>query len=252
MNKYIDQHMHSSFSIDSFTSIEEYLNTTCGKIITTEHIDFDCVVDNGRDALFDYEKYVKEIERLKNIYGDRILKGVEIGYEKTAKERISKYLLDKEFDLLLLSVHQGDGIDYMWPLERDEFLKILPIYYEQVLESIEVFHEHFDIVAHLDFILRNKDYSMEDIYPHEERLVAILEAIKKYDLQLELNTRGLFKFENVEYYDYLFNLYRDLGGKKISIGSDAHITAHYKLGFDEAIDFVKGHGLEIANIKDEL
>ena len=78
---YADYHTHSSFSSDSDTPMEENIKKAISlglkEIAATDHIDFD-YPDPDYPFLFDYEPYSKEINRLREKYGDkiRILKGV--------------------------------------------------------------------------------------------------------------------------------------------------------------------------------
>ncbi|NLY09277.1 MAG: histidinol-phosphatase HisJ family protein [Tissierellia bacterium] len=245
----IDQHVHSEFSFDSIESIENYLKVSDSPIITTEHADFECFCMNGGDTAFDYDEYAEQVEELNKRYDNRVLKGVELGYTERVKDRLLEFIDKREFDLILLSVHENDEVDYMDSMDRNSFREILPGYYENIIKSVVDFHHVVDVVAHMDFVLRNKEYEMEDVFEQESLIKSALEIIIKYDLALELNTRGLYQFKNGRYYDYLFSLYKGLGGKRISIGSDAHRIKDFKLNFDGAIKFVEDRGLDVSNIK---
>ncbi|HBM6132404.1 TPA: histidinol-phosphatase, partial [Enterococcus faecium] len=53
----------------------------------------------------DYEMYSQTIDSLNKRFGNRVLKGIKIGYIASEKDRIIDYLADKDYDLKLLSVH---------------------------------------------------------------------------------------------------------------------------------------------------
>ena len=83
-----DQHVHSSFSFDSNENLENYINVSDNNdIITTEHLDFENPIINYKDSLFDYLKYVGQVENLNKRYPNKFFSGIEIGYtQKTEKE----------------------------------------------------------------------------------------------------------------------------------------------------------------------
>ncbi|TEA56889.1 transposase [Enterococcus faecium] len=57
------------------------------------------------DDIPDYEMYSQTIDSLNKRFGNRVLKGIEIGYIASEKDRIIDYLADKDSGLKLLSVH---------------------------------------------------------------------------------------------------------------------------------------------------
>ena len=76
---YYDQHLHTHHSYDSQADFTDYLDNSTGFVVTTEHFDVANPV-TGQTDVPDYWAYSAEIEQLNIQYGNRILKGIEIGY----------------------------------------------------------------------------------------------------------------------------------------------------------------------------
>lgn len=61
----------------------------------------------------DYESYSHEVEKLNLKYGNRIKRGIEIGYYQPRESDILDFLDGKDYDLKLLSVHHNGVNDYL-------------------------------------------------------------------------------------------------------------------------------------------
>ena len=95
-----DNHLHTHFSYDSDARFEDYLDHYTGDIVTTEHYDLSNPYTK-QDDVPDYEAYSREIAKLNQKYGNRIKKGIEIGYYQPREADILAYLADKDYDLKL-------------------------------------------------------------------------------------------------------------------------------------------------------
>ncbi|MCG4840865.1 histidinol phosphate phosphatase, partial [[Ruminococcus] torques] len=82
-----DNHLHTYFSYDSTAAFEDYLEAYAGKIVTTEQFDM-LNLETDRDDIPDYENYSKTIDDLNQKYGNRIKKGIEIGYYQPREAEI--------------------------------------------------------------------------------------------------------------------------------------------------------------------
>ena len=63
------------------------------------------------------------------------------------------------------------------------------------------------------------------------------------DKALEINTKQAPDPQAMERIDYILSLYTQLGGQKLTIGSDAHSVPVYKNAFDEVIELIKKYGI---------
>ena len=74
-----DNHLHTHHSYDSDANFTDYLTHFDGEIVTTEHYDLSNPYTK-QDDVPEYEAYSREIESLNSKYGNRIKRGIEIGY----------------------------------------------------------------------------------------------------------------------------------------------------------------------------
>ena len=97
----------------------------------TEHFDLANPVTKV-DDIPDYEMYSQTIDSLNKRFGNRVLKGIEIGYIASEKDRIIDYLADKDYDLKLLSVHHNGQFDYLDDEVKDmDPAIVIPQYFAQ-------------------------------------------------------------------------------------------------------------------------
>lgn len=233
--QYYDQHVHTAYSFDSTEKIEAYItNHQPHYFVTTEHLDFSNPSDGGCDSIPDYLAYTEEIKKLTPLYPTKFLKGIEIGYVKTHQKQIKKFLENKNFDLILLSVHQDGNKDFMDPLVLEENPeKLIVDYYTRMIEAIEVMSEA-NILTHFDYGVRRLKISVTDYQKiAEPYLEKVFQLIIKKELALELNGKSFKSYGNQHLYEYALPLYQRLGGKLFTLGSDAHQTNKYELAFSE-------------------
>ena len=107
-----DNHLHTHHSYDSDANFTDYLTHFDGEIVTTEHYDLSNPYTK-QDDVPEYEAYSREIESLNRKYGNRIKRGIEIGYYQPRERDILDFLDGKDYDLKLLSVHHNGVNDYL-------------------------------------------------------------------------------------------------------------------------------------------
>ncbi len=224
----VDFHIHSTLSCDGHCTIDE----VCRKAIEiglvavcfVEHMDFD-PADPGY-GFFDYEAYGRHLEEARRRHGDElsIFKGTEVDYQKRFEGEIRDWLADKRFDLVLGSVHYVDG-----RMLSEEMIAAgdLDGMYFRYLEEVRLSAESalFEAIGHLDYV---KKFTGDPSYlESSQRLRAPLEkallAIIASGAALEISTKGLVAKSR----DYrpsleIVRLYKRLGGRKVTLGSDAH------------------------------
>lgn len=243
--RYYDQHLHTYFSPDSIEEFENYLKKSDLPVVTTEHLDYYSSFQNMDDVIPDYEGYSKKIKELNEIYDNRLLRGIEVGFTYPDRHKIEEFMTGKEFDIVLLSIHHNGEHGFMH-LNNDtkELNEHLEEYFGLMLQGIQ--HTPYaNVLAHFDFGLRGYDnVTVEELSRFEGILTKILKAMMANNQALELNTRSMFRFGNAHLYDYVIELYRNLGGEMFTVSSDAHVAEDYELHFKEAFEMLKKHGVE--------
>ena len=122
-----DNHLHTHHSYDSDANFTDYLTHFDGEIVTTEHYDLSNPYTK-QDDVPEYEAYSREIESLNRKYGNRIKRGIEIGYYQPRERDILDFLDGKDYDLKLLSVHHNGVNDYLDDevADMDKAMSLMP------------------------------------------------------------------------------------------------------------------------------
>lgn len=225
-------HIHTTFSPDGKSSMEEQ----CRKAIEigipivcfTDHVDFNLSEKNVGKIInkasnnFDVSEYFYEVERVRKIYSSiQILSGIEFSEPHIFQTEFEKYS-SMPFDYILGSIHHC--YDSVFPGAKNiEELKAIDEYYDLMLKSIQMCK--FQAMAHIDFPRRYFDnWNVSDGIIDE-----ILNIMIKKDVVLEVNTSSIMSLSDEPMPRYsIIERYARLGGRKIVLGSDAHISV--KLG----------------------
>jgi histidinol-phosphatase (PHP family) len=225
-----DYHIHTNFSGDSEVPMEAMVQRAIAlgmdEIAITDH------VDHGLTAIqvCDYEPYFAELARLQDKYKGKlaIKAGIEFGVQL---ETIPQYELDfakYPFDFVILSNHQVGGKEYwnnVYQVGKTQE-EIHDGYYQGTLEVLQTF-KHYSVLGHLDMIKR---YDSFGDYP-DSKIMPMIEQILRQAIAdgkgIELNT-SCFKYGLADLTPSraILELYRDLGGTVITLGSDSHHTAN--------------------------
>jgi histidinol-phosphatase (PHP family) len=180
--------------------------------------------------------------------------GIETGYcdLPSVKKRYAEMINARRPDYVINSVHGRQGEDYCRnrPFYQEDGKTLRPKrevyeeYFGLIKRSICQTDYPYDIVGHVGYCARYapyEDYSIS-VREFEKDWEEILKEIIRRDKILEVNTsdrRGRFTFLPCE--DVL-KLYYDLGGRKVSFGSDAHQTPRILDRWDKVIQTLKKIG----------
>ena len=254
-----DQHIHSSFSKDSQEDLRNYYlqasKLGIKYVMTAEHYDFETSVD-GTDWTADYDELIKyQMELKKEFPQITPLLGLELGYKndhfKDMVEISNKY----DFDLIQLSIHDGPKGDYYFTSTfENDVIGTMNFYFDTMVEALNKF-TNFDVLSHIDFGFKtivqiNSSYKLSMF---EDRIREVLSILVKLDKPLEINSKVLellnneyLKSDSNYHYDdhlrYLLSIYKECGGKKLTLSSDAHTAIKYRLDFDKHMATIKEMG----------
>ena len=225
-----DYHVHTYFSDDSECPPETYLNRAVElkleEICFTEHVDYGVKGLPGQLPNCPTEKYFAEFERLKKIFAGKVeMKfGMEFGMQTGTVKEFQKLFDAYPFDFIILSCHQADNLEF-WnqDFQRGKTqAEYNQKYYEELLNVVKLYDD-FSILGHLDMIKR---YDLQGEYPFEKVRDVIAEILKIAIAKgkgIEVNT-SCFRYglKDLTPSHEILNLYKDLGGEILTIGSDAH------------------------------
>lgn len=254
-----DYHLHTSFSSDSESPMEEMIRHAVSlglkTICFTEHHDID-YPDNpdGFDFLLDLPSYKEELFKMKERYQDQIEinYGVELGLMPSTLDQCAAFVKDEPFDFIIGSTHI---VDFMDPYDAIYFETYpahlgLAHYFEDILKNISSF-EDYCVYGHIDYAARYiKDPSFEFHYKdYSDLLDAILKMIIENGKGIEVNTAGLkYGMNDPNPHHEIIKRYLELGGEIITIGSDGHCPEHMAYDFHKLPDFLSNLGIRYYTI----
>lgn len=236
-----DTHMHCEFSCDSEMTVAQAVLTAQKQgigMIVTEHWDYDYPT-NPEEFLFDIDAYFKNFEPLRSDY---ILRGIEIGMQRTTAERDEAIAAGHDFDYVLASIHCIGNRDLYEPTcyEGRTRQEIVEEFLDDSIYCLEK-HDNFDAFAHIDYICR--------YWPYEEHELSVADNQEKYDKlfkllieknkPIEINTRRLDSVEAIKALVPIYKRYKELGGRYCTLGSDAHYLEHIGRRMEQALVIAK-------------
>lgn len=235
-----DCHMHTEFSSDSKMKIEDVIEKgnqlNIGTIIT-EHMDY----NYPKKDLFkvDCSEFFNRYSKYRS---DNLLLGIEIGLSHTIVDKNNIISNSYPFDFILGSIHSINDIDIFinsknTTLSKQEYLSE---YFEEMIKDISEF-DNFDSLSHIDYPCRYLKYADNEIYLSEFSgyLDKIFSILLKKNKVIEVNTRRLGDEKAIKSLIPIYKRYKDLGGKYVTIGSDAHSKEGIGLHIDAAKYIIK-------------
>lgn len=248
---YSDSHLHSSFSSDSDTPMEEMIQTAISKGLSsmcfTEHMDLD-FPPGEFDFLVDMDAYQQTLLKLSKKYEEQIhiRFGIELGLQPHLGNQLSNFVNSYPFDFVIGSVHVVDRLDpyesvfYENRSEEEAYLR----YFTCLLENVKKY-SCFNVCGHIDYVVRygpNKNlyYSYQK---YQEIIDEILRVLVDKNIGLECNTGG-FKYGlgHPNPTEEILKRYHEMGGEIITLGSDAHVPQYIAYDFERAVDILKQCG----------
>lgn len=249
-----DRHLHTKYSTDCAEEPENCIRRAIRlgmpEITFTDHYDID--FPDGL-FVFDADAYFRELTALKEKYAAqiRVKIGVELGLKTDISGKIKAFLDKYPFEYVIGSIHLVDNMD---PYERRRFDMPDEAFYRKYFETgLECLRacSGFDVFGHLDYVVRY-GYHRDETYSYAANadvLDEILKELVRRGIALEINTAGLRKgLKYVHPYPDVLRRYKELGGRKLSLGSDAHTAEDVGAGFAEALSYIREYGFSEADL----
>jgi len=242
MDIYCDYHVHTEFSSDSRETMTAICQAAiqCGlkEICLVEHVDL--IPWDKTSGFFKPDDYMAEVERCRAKFAGQLTlrAGVEVSEPHLVAQEASALLRAWPFDFVLGSAHwidqSGIYLDRIYEGNSPEFVE--SEYLKCTLKVAEA--GDFDSLGHLDLIRRYRPVGLGpfDTLAYADLIRAILRTIVQRDKAIEINTSPLRKGRKAASPDLtVLRWYRELGGEKLTLGSDAHYAHDVGAGIDVAI-----------------
>lgn len=238
-NKIFDCHVHSEFSADGGSTLQEMCETAINLgvrgVVFTDHIDTEKEeILNDPDTR---KKYIKTIHEIKKYYENFL--NILCGYELSAPHKDRQLCLDLEnceFDYKMVSVHHGD-----FNVSIKDETEYVASYLHEV--ELAINFGKFDVLGHVDLLRRLYGRFSYNV----KQLEGIYSIMQEKGMALEVNTHSMKKLRTIRKQDLEYvELWKKCGGKNIVLGSDAHSCSKFRERFCDIIPLLP-QGIEIGH-----
>jgi histidinol-phosphatase (PHP family) len=250
----LDAHLHTDRSSDADVPIDVYaalaVEHGIAELAITDHIDFDPRWPNFEPDTGERERTVREAAERWGPRGVAIRFGLEVSYESRREQEIRDHLGRHAYDFVIGSVHVTTASPYYvsrvaaWA-EGKSLPAIVAPYFSEVEAAVR--SGLFDALGHIDVVKR---YVMPHVMPADfaaapELYEPILRALVDTGTALEVNTSGLRQRSREAYPPpAIVAMFRELGGERVTAGSDAHHANWFGLGLEEGYRAIADAGFE--------
>jgi histidinol-phosphatase (PHP family) len=246
----LDYHMHTRFSEDGDDSPEAMCHRAIElgvhEIGFSEHWDVGPYETNPR--FFKPEPWYAELERLRRLFAGKLIirAGIEIAEPHLYPNETAEIISRVPFDYIIGSVHFV-GKNFMFNGEYFQTHTADEVYGDYFAEMDRMVRTaEIDIVAHFDIPARaGKPIFGYEPARYEEKIRSALKTCIERDLALDVNVSGLRKASQIIMPDPLIiKWYAEMGGQRLTLGSDAHRIREVSLHLEKAIDVIRAVGID--------
>lgn len=240
-----DCHTHTHLSPDSEAAAIDMVRAAqaagLSELCFTDHVDF-LDFDGHRQGFDGWEPYLEQFQSL-TLPGITLRLGVELGeaWEDPALAR--EVISHPAVDFVIGSVHNlssaDGGVDfyYIHYAAEADCHRVLSAYFNCMEALVEL--NCYDVLGHIIYPLRymnRRDGNHVTLERYLPQLRRIFTTVAQKGKGIEVNTcRG----ETVEDWREVLKLYKDCGGRIVTLGSDAHAPQDVGKGVPQAAALLK-------------
>ncbi len=251
----IDYHLHSLCSPDGHAPLTEMAGAAAkaglDEMCLTDHCDL-LEIDGITADQFRWTPIEEQLAQARPQFAGKlpIKMGLELGEAWEDPALAEKIVSHPDLDFVIGSVHTLDSAHGGTDLclihygREEDCYPVLDNYFASMEKLAPL--PCYDILGHVIYPLRYMNRrdgchaSLERYFP---QLEGIFRTVVGSGRGIEVNTnRGA----QVEQWRDVLALYRDCGGRFVTLGSDAHRPEHVGLGIPQAALMVKEYGLNLA------
>jgi histidinol-phosphatase (PHP family) len=256
---FYDTHTHlSPYSHDASQTLDRLLadaaRSGLSGVMTADHYEKDMFYEGWEDV-FDVQSALAALEPRRAAHFAapcKYLIGIEMGYVPHLVGHLAELTSMYPFDGVILSLHMLGGRDpYHDHTLYDEPKAALYGRYLRQMAAMVADCPNSDIIGHFDYIGRYAAYPDRKLYYRElaDDMDLFLRALIDGDKALEINTRSVLGLRRLGYGlaaswpdPAIIRRYLDLGGEKITLGSDAHAGGEAGQLFEDAAAWLESLG----------
>ena len=257
-----DYHTHSCFSPDAApeSTVEALCHAAIANGITdlaiTDHFE-----SNWREVTplikFDTNEVYKAVFDAKEKFKDKLnlTFGIEIGQANQCPDEAQRFLQNCDFEFVISSIHnlKGETDFYYFDFGKIKGTEQQDSYIASLFErNINEICDAIDVlpivhtIGHLTYIKRycamaGLEY---DFSKHAEKAEQLFKKMIAREIALEVNVSTLWQgFDFAMPDTELLSVYRDCGGRLITVGTDSHSPAHIGEYVSKGFELIKNIGL---------
>jgi len=244
-----DLHIHTYVSKDCKESPEKYIISAIKSGVKylgfSDHLDLD-----PTDKDFGYYKFnraYKDYLLLKKKYQGKLnlLFGVEVTYQSGLEKSIERNTKGKPYDYLMGAIHRLGGYTIaglrgVGFFEDKDEETAYRMYFEELYRMVNT--DFFQIVAHFDVVKRYgmQFYGKFKAGKYKNVIESILDRMIQKGIVMEVNSSGFRQIPEEPYpSEEILSMYAVLGGREITVGSDAHNIEQFGNDIKKALDVAK-------------
>jgi histidinol-phosphatase (PHP family) len=211
------------------------------EICFTDH--YDSVKGKTVDEVaFRLEDYAAAYDSLESAVV-KIKRGVEMGLTDFNVAEVSDVLSKRKFDFVIGSLHHVDGIDPYEKIYWDNVSvkEAYAKYLETLYECVKI-HNDYDVLGHLTYVAKSPNNPTHEplIYENYREIIdEILKEVIRRDKGIEINTSGIDRIGETLPSKRILERYKELGGRIVTLGSDAHVPENVGRHFGAAIELIR-------------
>lgn len=248
----IDSHNHTLFSEDCTSTLDDMILSAIHKGIRyytiTDHLDLD-YQDKRFTFNLDHITRKQAIMQAKIKYKDHIniYYGLECGVQPHIIFDAEAIIKRENFDFVIASMHTTHKHDLY---TQAFYVNLTPLeayraYLKEFTHCLETM-ESYCVVGHLDVVKRYHlalcEVSLADI---KADVITLLAVIIRKGKGIEINTSGYNDcFNHAFPHPTILQWYYDLGGRIITIGSDAHFPEKIGQHYQDALQCIQACGFK--------
>ncbi|MBM7866490.1 histidinol phosphate phosphatase [Heliobacterium gestii] len=218
-----DTHVHTRFSTDSLMALDqakERAEKLGIGLIITDHMDLE--YPKPHSFTFDVDAFFRAYEPCRS---ERLRLGIEMGMRSELVDHNRTLASAYPFDFIIGSIHVVDGVEVVAQrfFQGRTKQEVYDRYFDNMLDCVKAY-DFIDSLGHIDYIARYALLDDPEIHYSEfrERIDPILAVLAERGQAIEINARRLGNPAVAEAILPIYRRFAELGGRRVTIGSDAH------------------------------
>ncbi|NLJ31581.1 MAG: histidinol-phosphatase HisJ family protein [Clostridiales bacterium] len=242
-----DSHVHSDCSRDgvdpTMMMCESGARLGLYSMTMTDHCECNAYTSEFYDRSIRQSYF--EARKAAAVFRDRltIYAGVELGQPMQDVSAAEAALDACDFDFVLASVHNVKNMSDFFELDytQHDVFDVLNLYFDEIMDMIA--WGRFDSLSHLTYpwryIVGEHGIPVRDEL-YRDRIDQVLKALIRKRKALEVNTSGLRQKLGKTMPDLtVLQRYHELGGRLVTLGSDAHRWADVGGGIESGLELLR-------------